>query len=291
MNVLERTNSSIINSKVSSDILMEATDKIERHINIQRLHHFRDNGRDNYYRILWILRGVDRVAIDEEVFTPYANLIVFVSPEKRLKLETSEQPEGWVMRLSQEYLNILRHDNFAIANMEFVTGQHEIHKLVLSPKIGKRVHSLAGMIDELSGSQIPMKEDGIYALLKTILVYCDSKCNLNLNITGNRKEVSLVSRFKQLVTENYTRYHMVSDYASLMKITPKYLNQVVKQIMGVTAKQVIREQLIIHARHDLKFSNDSIKEIAFQLGFIDPFHFSSFFKDMVGCSPTRYREK
>lgn len=291
METLEYNFPSIINSEVSSNEWISVTDKLAKHITIQRLHHFRDSGKDNYSRILWILNGVERVALNEEEFTPYPNLVVFITPGIKLKLETSGQPEGWILRISQAYLNMLRHENFAIVNKQFPPHQNDILKLVLSPKIGKRIHSLVGMIDELAGSQNPKKENGINALLKAIFVYCDSKCNLNLNINGNRKEVNMVSRFKQLVTENYTRCHMVSDYANMMNITPKYLNHVVKQNMGITAKQVIQEQLIIHARYDLKFSNQSIKEIAFMLGFTDPYHFSSFFKDLVGTSPTQYRDK
>lgn len=264
---------------------------IEKHICIQRLNHFQDTGTDKYFRILWIRSGVESVGIDQEKFIPFPNQIAFISPGKKLKLETSDEPEGWILRFSRTYLNILRHENYAIGSLDIFSASDEIHKIVLSPKIGENIQMLAGMIDELAGSQIPKKENGINALLKAILVYCDSKCNVKLNINGNAQDIGIVSRFKQLVSENYTQLHMVSDYAKMMSITPKYLNQVVKQIMGVTAKQVIQEQLIIQARRDLKFSNQSVKEIAFSLGFTDPFHFSSFFKELVGSPPTRYRDK
>jgi AraC family transcriptional regulator, transcriptional activator of pobA len=146
------------------------------------------------------------------------------------------------------------------------------------------------MIDELAGSQIRNREKGIISLMKTILVYCESKCNLDLNRNGNHHEIDIVSRFKQLVVKNFQEKHKVSEYACKINITPKYLNQVVKQTMGVTAKQVIQEQIFIKARQELKFSSKSIKEIAFSLGFSDPFHFSSFFKDFAGMSPTQYRK-
>ncbi len=106
---------------------------------------------------------------------------------------------------------------------------------------------------------------------------------------NNTHQVHMISTFKDLVARHYTKYHRVSDYAGMMNISPKYLNQVVKKVMGVTARSIIQEQLIIHARRDLKFSNDSVKQIAFRLGYAEPFHFSSFFKKKVGCSPSDYR--
>lgn len=291
MELLDYTSTATDNGNKTIFEIMPSPGNVKKHISIHRLNSYMDRASENYYRILWILDGVKTIQVDMEKISSYPNLIVFISPGKKLKVSVTENPQGWVLNFSNAYLNLLRYENFTIGNMDFFSGSEEIPKIVLSPKIGERIHSLAGMIDELEGSHIPKKEFGIHALLKTILVYCDSKCNVNLNKTANIHEVNIVSRFKQLVTENFTRLHMVSDYAGMMKITPKYLNQVVKQIIGVTAKQVIQEQIIIQARKELKFSNRSIKEIAYLLGFLDPFHFSSFFKELTGTPPTQYRQK
>ncbi len=61
--------------------------------------------------------------------------------------------------------------------------------------------------------------------------------------------------------------------------------------MGVTAKSVIMEQVMIKACRDLKFSNDSVKQIAFNLGFTEPEHFSHFFTKSTGSPPSEYRQK
>ena len=103
--------------------------------------------------------------------------------------------------------------------------------------------------------------------------------------------MSVVSRFKHLVSQKLDNFHQVADYAQLMHLSPKYLNNVVKEVMGVTAKYVIIEQLLIRSCRDLKFSNLSIKEISIQLGFSEPEHFSNFFKKNMGCSPLAYRQK
>jgi AraC family transcriptional regulator, transcriptional activator of pobA len=262
----------------------------QKNIKIQRLNYFTDHDNDKFYRILWILNGVETIQIGIEKFKSFSNLIVFVAPGKKITLVTQKEPEGWVLRLSPTFFSLLKFENLLISNADILSSFMITPKIILSPKVGERIHSLAGMIDELDGSQIPNKEYGIISLVKAILVYCESKCNLNLNKNGNNHEIDIVSKFKQLVVNNFTHQHKVSEYAGMMNITSKYLNQVVKKMMGVTAKHVIQEQLVIKARQDLKFSNKSIKEIAFSMGFTDPFHFSSFFKEFVGDSPTRYRK-
>jgi AraC-like DNA-binding protein len=41
----------------------------------------------------------------------------------------------------------------------------------------------------------------------------------------------------------------------------------------------------------LQFSDLKLKEIAFRLGFYDPFHFSKAFKQEMGIAPKEYRKK
>jgi AraC family transcriptional regulator, transcriptional activator of pobA len=184
------------------------------------------------------------------------------------------------------YLN-----GFNIQHADIFLSTGEIPRIVLSPKIGERINSIAEMIAEVMQSSIPNKILAADSLLKTLLVYCDSQCNLRVTALSNNHYLDIVSRFKHLVSQNLVNYHQVSDYAEMMHVSPKYLNRIVKEVMGVTAKYIISEQLLIRSCRDLKFSNLSIKEIAIQLGFSEPEHFSNFFKKNIGCSPLAYRQQ
>ncbi|MGC9356205.1 MAG: helix-turn-helix domain-containing protein [Mariniphaga sp.] len=86
------------------------------------------------------------------------------------------------------------------------------------------------------------------------------------------------------------RYHEVGQYASILNVSDKYLNECVKDILKVNAKYLIDEQLVMRARHNLKFTDKSVKEISFDLGFSSPDYFSYFFKKQTGFSPTQLRK-
>lgn len=283
-----RNENSNKNTAIETSCLPE---EVNGHIRIRRINNFLDKDRDRYFRILYVKEGVKSVKVDLEKIKSFVNLIVFVSPGQKLKIESDLNPVGWVFHFSKAYYNILMAEEAGIWSNNFISPDESIKKLVLSPEVGERIHAMAGMIDELTGSHIHGKANGIKSLLKAILVYCNCRCNVDLNDYQNLHEISLISRFEQLVNGNFSSIHMVSDYARMLNITPKYLNQVVKHILGITAKQVIQEQIMIIAKQELKFSNSSIKDIAQSLGFSDPYHFSSFFKEMAGISPLRYRER
>lgn len=241
------------------------------------------------YMILWMKEGIASVSIDFNTFTTPQNSIWFITPGKKVVLDFDSKPGGWIIKFSKSFFNSQIRENLIIKDVDLFTSFGQIPKIILSPKIGDRVHSIAEMIDEMIGSQIPNRDHAIISLLKTLLIYCDSKCNIRITHENNTGKIQIVTTFKDLVNKNYRSIHQVSDYAVMMNISSKYLNQVVKEVLSVTAKSIIQEQLTIHARRELKFSNNSIKEIAFDLGFTEPFYFSTYFKKQVGCSPTEYR--
>ena len=58
----------------------------------------------------------------------------------------------------------------------------------------------------------------------------------------------------------------------------------------MSAKSIIIEQLLMRSRYALKFSDRSIKEISFELGFTSPDYFSYFFKTHTGITPSTLRK-
>lgn len=246
---------------------------------------------DNF-SIVWAAKGLKSITVDSKTIPSCENAIIFLTPGKIVHMEVNGKDElaGWILSFSREFFwEEHQLSNFNIRNIELFSLNGKIPQIALSPKIGERVNSIAEMINELMGSAIPNKEMGVASLLRTLLVYCDSACNIQLNLDSNNHEISVVTQFKQLVSRHFMEIHRVSQYAEMMHISPKYLNQLVKKVMGVTAKSIIQEQLVIRACRDLKFSNESVKEIAVRLGFSEAEHFSNFFKKEVGCAPSAYR--
>jgi AraC family transcriptional regulator, transcriptional activator of pobA len=243
----------------------------------------------DHHTIFWLKAGFRTITIDFTSLAAEDNSIYFIAPGRTVRVDFDGVPEGWMITFTPARFTEIAGEDLTIRNVDVLSAFGDIPKIILSPKIGDRITMLAEMIDELGGSQIPNKEAAIVSLLKTMLIYCDSRCNVRMQEDCRRGHVQIVTLFKELVAQHFMRVHHVNEYATMLNISPKYLNAVVKEVLGVTAKSVIQEQLTIQARRELKFSNDSIKEIAFKLGFSEPFYFSNYFKKQMGCSPSEYR--
>ncbi len=93
------------------------------------------------------------------------------------------------------------------------------------------------------------------------------------------------------MTQKYSEWHLTTDYATELNVTPDYLNRVIKSLTGKTAKEFIQARIITEAKRLLYFSEMSAKEIGYNLGFSEPANFSAFFKKNTGFSPSKSNKR
>ena len=104
------------------------------------------------------------------------------------------------------------------------------------------------------------------------------------------KYVRLVNKFKELLFSNIKTQHLVSDYASLLNISPNHLNKVVKQVTGKSPTKWIAETLVMEAKVLLYQTDFSINEVAAEIGIYDQSYFSRLFKKYEGITPLLFRK-
>lgn len=82
----------------------------------------------------------------------------------------------------------------------------------------------------------------------------------------------------------------INDMASAAATSRSGLNRKMKELMGITPADFMREARMKKACKMLKETDESITEIAFSCGFSDAKYFSKCFKASIGVSPTDYRK-
>jgi AraC-like DNA-binding protein len=73
--------------------------------------------------------------------------------------------------------------------------------------------------------------------------------------------------------------------------TEANLNELSKLHTGRTARDVMHGLTASEAKRLFRYERLSVKEVAYELGFNDPFYFSNFFKKQTRQSPKAYKEK
>lgn len=81
----------------------------------------------------------------------------------------------------------------------------------------------------------------------------------------------------------------VQYFADQLHLSANYFGDLIKKETGKSAQEYVQLKIIDKAKDMLHNPDFSISEIAYELGFKYPNHFSRMFKKLEGCSPTDFR--
>jgi len=106
----------------------------------------------------------------------------------------------------------------------------------------------------------------------------------------------ILKRFEELLnryfsTENLVEigHPSVAYFAEALHLSPNYFGDLIKKETGKSAQEYIQHKIVEEAKNRIFDIHKSIYEVAYELGFKYPQHFSRFFKNIVGQSPKEYR--
>jgi AraC-like DNA-binding protein len=106
-----------------------------------------------------------------------------------------------------------------------------------------------------------------------------------------RTKPNEILNFSKLIFDNVSYNLPVKEYADRLNVTTEKLNEICKEYYGDSPKNIILDKKITESKRLLHFSDLSVKEIAFQLGFEDSSYFSRVFKRKTSLSPSDFKNK
>lgn len=136
----------------------------------------------------------------------------------------------------------------------------------------------------------------IVANIQLLLDYCTRYYDRQFYTRSNLNK-DIASIFEKTLREYYASGKQATlglpnvDYCGkAINISPYYLSDLLKKETGRSASDHIHLFVLEYAKNKLLSSQQSISEIAYDLGFAYPQHFSKLFKAKTGFSPKDYRK-
>ena len=115
-------------------------------------------------------------------------------------------------------------------------------------------------------------------------------------ITRSDADNDVLIRFERLLDEYFDQHKQLEEgiptvkyFADKACLSPNYFGDYIKKATGRTAQDYIHNKIIDLAKEKIIGSRKSVSQIAYDLGFQYPQHFSRMFKNSVGMSPNEYR--
>jgi AraC family transcriptional activator of pobA len=102
-------------------------------------------------------------------------------------------------------------------------------------------------------------------------------------------QATLVARFRELVEANFRGGLSLEDYADRLGVTVARLRGACLKVAGASPLRLVHDRTMLEAKRSLIYSNMTVTEVGYSLGFEDPAYFSRFFAKEEGCSPRAFR--
>lgn len=102
---------------------------------------------------------------------------------------------------------------------------------------------------------------------------------------------AIVARLRERVEQRFRLREPVASYAAALGVSVTALRLACARVAGMPPAMMLDQRALLEARRALLYSNLSVAEIGYAIGFADPAYFSRFFARHTGQSPRQYREE
>lgn len=227
-------------------------------------------------------------------------IMYFMAPGQVLNVtpvpRADENPSGWILLIHPDFL---WNTPLAKKIREYEFFGYSVNEaLFLSDKEEKTINAIAENIKSEYHARIDKFTQGIIiSQIETLLNYADrfyQRQFVTRKITNHR----LLDKMEEILSDYFQQRELIDKglpsvnyLAEALSVSPKYLSSLLKTLTGLTAQQHIHEKLINQAKEKLSTTEQSVSEIAYQLGFEHPQSFSKLFKLKTKLSPLEFRQQ
>lgn len=223
--------------------------------------------------------------------------LVFIAPGQVVEVENNGEPYQPLGRALAFHPDLIRGASLArsLANYHFF-GYHTSEALHLSERERQIVLDCFSKIAfELQQPVDKYSKKLIVSNIELFLNYCERFYNRQF-ITRDHVNKSIIEKFETLLNQYFSSEKpqekglpTVAYCAQELNLSVNYFGDLIKKETGKSAQEYIQNKIIDTAKNKIFDIHKSVNDVAYELGFKYPQHFSRLFKLKTGVSPTEYR--
>ncbi len=103
-----------------------------------------------------------------------------------------------------------------------------------------------------------------------------------LESAATSARAALVARFREKIESHLRMGLSIAQFAKALSVTPARLRAACLEVTGKPPARVLEDRLLLEAKRNLTYTNMTVAETAYYLGFSDPAYFSRFFSKHAG---------
>ncbi|MRT94842.1 AraC family transcriptional regulator [Ancylomarina sp. 16SWW S1-10-2] len=252
-------------------------------------YHVLKEKQEGVLSLIWFDDDQTQMTIDAISFNFLRNQMICLTEFHQIEIEQVGHLR--LLRFNRPFYCILDHDSEVGCKGILFYGSSNLPLLKPDTKDIKILETVWKMLLIEMASQDNLQLEMLQMMLKRILILCTRFYKNQMNFEKIEvKQIDLIRDFNFLVEQHFRNKRSVDEYALLLNKSPKTLANLFKKAGNKTPSQFIQDRIMLEARRLLRYTDKSVSEIAYEIGYEDIHSFSRFFKKQESQSPTDFRE-
>jgi AraC family transcriptional regulator, transcriptional activator of pobA len=223
--------------------------------------------------------------------------LLFIAPGQIIGVQpgaVTYEPKGWALLFHPE---LIRGTALGRLIKEYSFFSYDVNEaLHLSVSEREIVVDCFRKIEKETTANIDKHSKKLIASNIELLLNYSTRFYDRQFITRDQANMGMLAKFEQLIHEYYSSdkprklgVPTVSYCATALHLSANYFGDLIRKESGITAQEYIQTAIINIARDKMVDVDKSISEVAYDVGFKYPQHFTRLFKQKVGVTPAAYR--
>lgn len=250
--------------------------------------HLLESAEPSELMLLWFESDDNVLTIDNVDYQFRQNHVLCLTEFH--KVDVKQIGQAKLIKWNKHFYCIINHDSEVGCKGILFYGAVELPVILPSKTDIALINTVWQSLEQEMTLTDSMQAEMLQMTLKKLLILCTRiyKNQINLNELDTT-HLDLVRQYHFLVETHFKVKHTVAEYAELMHKAPKTLSNTFKKMGSKSPLQYIKDRKMLEARRLLTYTDLSVSNIGYELGFTDVQSFSRFFKREEGVSPLYFK--
>ena len=242
--------------------------------------------RHNFYYAVLLEKGELEIEVDFQTIRLTGGSLFLSYPGQVHSIQKAKNQQGWFLAFDPVLLSAQLKDTIDQC-LSFVMLTE------LKPEQAENLAALLRQLNIIYADESRLFREHTVPLLVAAIVSDMTALYYTQDVSKEgihpARSLELTKQFKQLLRANDKTIKKPAFYADQMHLSVTYLNDAVKEVTGFPLTYHIQQELTREAQRLLVHTDQSVKEIAFALGFEDERYFNRLFSKISGQSPGKFK--
>lgn len=247
--------------------------------------------KHNFYAVFLFTSGTGLHEIDFHRYDVKPGSVFFLYPGQTHSWELSDDADGFMFFHSEEFYEMAYVSN-SIKEFPFFESNYSEKCIYLNAQQEHSIELLFKTLYQETMANEWKKKLLLLSVLTQIYIHLNRyiEHHSTVNFSNLRHYRHLFSQFEKELDSHFIEIKSATQYAEILNISQKHLNRIVKSITNTTTTDVITNRIVLEAKRQLIYTDNSLAQIALYLGYDDYTYFSRMFKKFTGVNASEFRK-